>query len=160
MRETVEALKKKGICPTCYNREHGGVYDDYRHKLIYENEDFVCFFEDHPRARGHVILLANAHYNDMSALPDPLCAAMFLFAKRAMNALKEALAVERVYLCTMCDGKVNHFHLQLIPRHPGTPIGSRNFVAERGKYEHDEALLARLRLLLADDNAGIPEERK
>jgi len=134
MRETVQSLQEKGICPTCYNLEHGGIYSDFTDKMLYEDDMLYFFFEEKPRAIGHTIILLKDHYHDMSEIPDEVCAYVYLFAKKAMNVLKDVLGVERVYLCTMCDGKVNHFHVQLIPRHPNTPIGSKNFVTERKPY--------------------------
>lgn len=53
----------------------------------------------------------------MMEIPDDLCKEIFVFAKKTMNVLKEVYAAESVYLCTMCDGPMNHFHIQLIPRY-------------------------------------------
>jgi len=134
MSETLQSLQEKGLCPTCYNRKHGVVYPDASDRMLYEDDLLECFFEARPRSVGHTIILLKEHYHDMSQLPDETCAAVYIFAKKAMNALKKVLGVERVYLCTMCDGPVNHFHIQLIPRHPNTPIGSKNFVKTRMVY--------------------------
>lgn len=53
----VELLKEQGICPTCYNLEHGGVYEDFSERLIYEDEVLWCFLEEKPRSVGHTIIL-------------------------------------------------------------------------------------------------------
>ena len=45
---------------------------------------------------------------------------------------------ERVYLCSMCDGPVNHYHVQLIPRYSNEKRGSGNFVKQRTEYVFDE----------------------
>jgi diadenosine tetraphosphate (Ap4A) HIT family hydrolase len=145
MKETVETLREKGICPTCYQWEHGGIYPDISDKMLYEDDILQCFFETRPRSVGHTIILSKTHYQDMSYLPDDECAAIYIFAKKAMNALKETLGVERVYLCTMCDTPANHFHIQLIPRHPNTPNGSTNFVKPRGEYVENKAHTEELR---------------
>ena len=134
MRETIQSLREKGICPTCYHREHGGIFEDISDKMLYEDDLLECFFEVKPRSVGHTIILLREHYQDMSFIPDEVCAAVYVFAKKVMNVLKEVLNVERVYLCTMCDTPANHFHVQLIPRHPDTPNGSINFVKERMDY--------------------------
>ena len=148
MAETAESLTERGICPTCYNRAHGGVFPDISAVMLYEDDLLECFLEARPRSVGHTIILLKDHYEDMSLLPDDVCAAVFAFAKKAMNVLKEVLGVEKVYLCTMCDGKVNHFHVQLIPRHKGTPIGSRNFVKERTELAVDRKMVEKIRQLL------------
>ena len=38
----------------------------------------------------------------------------------------------------MCDGPMNHFHVQLIPRYDYEKRGSKNFVKERFEYVHDD----------------------
>lgn len=149
MSETVESLQEKGICPTCYNFKFGGVYNDFSKRLLYENDILYCFFEERPRSVGHTIILLKKHYNDMSDIPDKTCSEVFVFAKKMMNVLKEVLGAERIYLCTMCDGKVNHFHVQLIPRHPDTVIGSKNFVKPRMDYIEDNTIVRAIRERLA-----------
>ena len=145
MNETIRSLQEKGICPSCYHREHGGIYEDVTDKMLYEDDILECFFEVKPRSVGHTIILLKEHYHDMSQMPDDICSAVYIFAKKVMNVLKEVLQVERVYLCTMCDGPVNHFHVQLIPRHPNTEIGSVNFKKPRMEYKHDEAIVKLIR---------------
>jgi diadenosine tetraphosphate (Ap4A) HIT family hydrolase len=148
----VKELQSKGICPTCYNFEFGGVYPDVCNRLLYEDNLLVCFLESRPRSKGHTIILVKEHYQDMSYLPDDVCSKTFLFAKKMMNILKETLGVERVYLCTMCDGEPNHFHIQLIPRHPDTEIGSKNFVKERQEYVEDLELIKNIRKKIKEMN--------
>jgi len=151
MKETVQALQEKGVCPTCYHREYGGIYSDNAGRMLYEDDLLECFFEARPRSVGHTIILLKAHYHDMPQIPDEVCAAVYIFAKKAMNALKEVLGVERVYLCTMCDGAVNHFHVQLIPRHPDTPIGSKNFVKDRMEYVANPTTIKAIREKLSKE---------
>lgn len=55
-----------------------------------------------------------------------------------MNIIKEVYQCERVYLCTMCDGRNNHYHIQRIPRYSYEKRGSKNFVKPRKEYVHDE----------------------
>ena len=71
-----------------------------------------------------------------------------MFAKKAMNALRAVYGAESVYLCTMCDGPMNHFHLQLIPRYAHEKRGSHNFVEERQAYVADTEKVNTLRNLL------------
>ena len=81
----------------------------------------------------------------MMEIPDDLCEEMFVFAKKAMNIIKEVYGAESVYLCTMCDGPMNHFHLQLIPRYDYEKRGSKNFVKERKEYVKDQGKIDQLR---------------
>jgi len=139
-------LTDQGICPTCYNRTHGYcLTGDETEQTIYENERFKCILINRPRAEGHTVIVSQAHYKDMMEIPDELCREVFAFAKWVMKALKEEYGAESVYLCTMCDGPMNHFHVQLIPRYAYEQRGSRNFVKERKPYLHDPERVARLR---------------
>lgn len=152
MELTPAMLVDSGICPTCYNREHGNcLYGDCTDKLLFENESFECMLVGNPRAPGHTAIISKAHYKDMMEIPDDLCREVYVFAKKVMNALKTVYGSESVYLCTMCDGPMNHFHVQLIPRYSYERRGSRNFVKERGVYSEDQEKLSKLRKLLIED---------
>lgn len=132
---TFADLTDSGICPTCFDKEHNGVvYGDNSDKTIYENEYFVCFLVGNPRADGHVAISSKKHYKDMMDIDDELCEKIFVFAKKMMNIIKEVYESESVYLCTMCDGPMNHFHLQLIPRYKFEKRGSANFVKDRKEF--------------------------
>ena len=149
MNITPAMLVDSGICPTCYDREHNhALYGDCSDKLLFENELFECMLVGNPRAAGHTAIISKTHYKDMLEIPDALCREMFVFAKKAMNALRAVYGAESVYLCTMCDGPMNHFHLQLIPRYAHEKRGSRNFVKERQAYVADTEKVNTLRKLL------------
>ena len=136
---TPAELTDRGICPTCYNKEHDNcLYGDISDKLLYENDLFECFLVGNPRAKGHTAISSKKHYKDMMEIPDDLCKEVYVFAKKVMNVLKEVYKSESVYLCTMCDGPMNHFHLQLIPRYKEEKRGSTNFVKPRQDYVYDE----------------------
>ena len=149
MNITPAMLVDSGICPTCYDREHDhALYGDCSDKLLFENELFECMLVGNPRAAGHTAIISKTHYKDMLEIPDAFCREMFVFAKKAMNALRAVYGAESVYLCTMCDGPMNHFHLQLIPRYAHEKRGSRNFVKERQAYVADTEKVNMLRKLL------------
>ncbi len=128
-----------GICPTCFSREtNGAVYGDNSDKLLYEDSEIECFFVGNPRAEGHMCISAIAHYHDMSEAPDYINEKIIRFAKRFMQILCDVFGCERVYMCTMCDGPNNHYHIQLIPRYVYEKRGSGNFVKERRAYRFDK----------------------
>ena len=131
-------LTDLGICPTCFNRENGGkLYGDNTDKLLYMDGDIECFFVGNPRADGHMCISTIEHYHDMSEAPDTLNEKIIRFAKQFMKIICEVFGCERVYMCTMCDGPNNHYHIQLIPRYANEKRGSRNFVKERKAYRFD-----------------------
>lgn len=144
-------LVDMGICPTCFNRENGGaLYGDLWDKLLYEDEDIECFFVGNPRADGHMCICTMKHYHDMSEAPDCINEKIIRFAKRFMQILCEVYGCERVYLCTMCDGPNNHYHIQLIPRYAYEKRGSKNFVKPRKAYEFDKEKVDAVRRLIND----------
>lgn len=146
---TPSMLTDKGICPTCYNKEHNYCLSgDNKDKMLYENNLFECFLVGNPRADGHTIISSKKHYKDMLEIPDDLCKEIFIFAKRIMIILKEVYSAESIYLCTMCDGLMNHFHVQLIPRYSFEQRGSKNFVKERKQYIEDKEKIMKIRELL------------
>lgn len=148
---TAAELTDQGICPTCYDRAHGRcVFGDPTERMLYENERFECLLISNPRAPGHAIITTKEHYKDMMELPDELCREVYGFARRVMCGIRKVYGAESVYLCTMCDGPMNHFHLQMIPRYAHERRGSRNFVKERKEYVHDRGKVEELRSLLKE----------
>ena len=113
--------------------------------VLYEDEDIECFFVGNPRAAGHMCISTMEHYHDMSEAPDLINEKIIRFAKRFMQILCEVYGCERVYLCTMCDGPNNHYHIQLIPRYQDEKRGSQNFVKPRKAYVPDHAKLEKVR---------------
>ena len=144
-------LTDSGICPTCFNRENGEVlYGENSSKVIYEDDKFECFLAGNPRANGHTVISTKKHFKDMMEIDDETCKEIFILAKKLMNIIKEVYSAESVYLCTMCDGPMNHFHLQLIPRYEYEKRGSKNFVKPRMEYTEDKEKLLQLRSKIID----------
>jgi len=142
-------LTDLGICPTCYNRSNNNcLYGEIDDKMLFENDNFECFLVGNPRADGHIAISSKKHYKDIMEIPDELCSEIFVFAKKVMNILKAIYKCESVYLCTMCDGPMNHFHVQLIPRYSFEKRGSKNFVKPRKEYVEDIAKINQIRKFL------------
>ena len=135
----VADIVDSGICPTCFDKENNHIlYGDNKDRIIFENNKLECFLVGNPRANGHTAISTKAHYKDMIEIDDEICTEIFLLAKEVMKALKDVYNAESLYLCTMCDGPMNHFHVQLIPRYDYEKRGSKNFVKERFEYVHDD----------------------
>ncbi len=143
---TVADIVDSGICPTCFDKQNSHIlYGDKTDKMIFENDKFECFLIGNPRANGHTVISTKKHYKDMIEIDNITCKEIFILAKEVMNALKEIYNAESVYLCTMCDGPMNHFHIQLIPRYSFEKRGSKNFVKPRFEYKEDIEKLQQLR---------------
>lgn len=144
--KTPAELVDLGICPTCFNRKHGGrLYGDISDKIIFADSELECFFVGNPRAEGHACISSVEHYHDMSEAPDRLNERIVRLSAELMRAIREIYGCERVYLCSMCDGPNNHYHVQLIPRYLYETRGSKNFVKPRGEYVCDIEKLEAIR---------------
>lgn len=54
---TNKELTDKGICPTCYDREHNHiVFGDNKNKMLYKDVDIECFLCGSPRAVYYTII--------------------------------------------------------------------------------------------------------
>ena len=132
-------LTDLGICPTCFNRKTGGaLYGDDSSLKVYEDKEIECLFVPNPRADGHMMIATIEHYHDLSEAPNEINEKIVRFAKQLMTIIKEVFTCERVYICSMCDGPNNHYHVQLIPRYGFENRGSANFVKPRKTYAYDE----------------------
>ena len=127
-----------GICPTCFDRENdNALFGDNSDNVIYEDEDFECFLAGNPRCEGHTIISTKKHFKNMMECDDDTCAKIFVLARKVMNIIKDVYGAECVYICSMSDGPMNHFHVQLIPRYDYEKRGSKNFVKPRMDYVYD-----------------------
>ncbi len=150
----VEAMRLRGVCDTCHDLETGGeLYGD--RYVVHEDDLFKVKLEGYPRARGHTIVVYKPHREDVSDLSEDEAGRVFEVCVRVVKAIKEGLGAEKVYLVTMCDGELNHLHLQLLPRYAGERIGSTRLVAHREPLVDGEETAALLRSAL---QAGDGEE--
>ena len=147
----IKDIVDSAICPTCFNEENNNVlYGDNTDKMLYEDDLVECFLVGNPRSNGHTAISSKIHFKDMMEIPDELCIKVFVFAKRMMNIIKDVYGSESVYLCTMCDGPMNHFHIQLIPRYSNEQRGSKNFVKPRFEYVEDKEKIEEIRKRIYD----------
>ena len=149
LKLSAKELTDMGICPTCLNRKYNGaIFGDDSQQKIYEDKDIECLFVSNPRAVGHMMISSQIHYHDMSEAPDALNEKIIRFAKQFMIILKKVFGCERVYLCTMSDGPMNHYHVQLIPRYSFEERGSKNFVKPRKTYVYNKKTFNQVKELI------------
>jgi diadenosine tetraphosphate (Ap4A) HIT family hydrolase len=130
-REKIKGFQEKGVCFSCENFITGDIFPDDG-LIIYEDELVRCQFEKFPRATGQTIIVSKEHYEDISEMPLNLGVHILKISDAIIKLHKEILGAEKVYMCTICDGKINHLHFQLFPRLNGEKIGYQNFVREEG----------------------------
>ncbi len=139
LKRTPEELVDMGICPTCLNRKYNGaIYGNLTDKMLYVDEEIEGVFVFNPRAKGHMCISTIEHYHDLSEALDHINEKIIRFTKQFMIILRDVYQCERVYFCSMCDGPMNHYHVQLIPRYDYEQRGSKNFVKSRTEYVFDK----------------------
>ena len=129
LMQKINTLRQQGVCYSCHHAATGEVFQN--EAIVYEDASFSVKLDPYPRTPGHTIVVYKPHREDISELSDAEAAALFQLCVRLVRALKQSLGAEKVYLNTMCDGGINHLHVQLFPRYAGDPIGSTRFVAPR-----------------------------
>ena len=129
--EKIRELQEKGICFGCYNFNTGDIFPD-EGLIFYEDEKVRCQFEKYPRATGQTIIVSREHYEDISEMPIELGTHILKISDAIIRLHKEIIGAEKVYMCTICDGKRNHLHFQLLPRLKGESRGYGNFVRDEG----------------------------
>lgn len=130
-RNKIREYQENGICFSCQNFKTGDIFPDDG-LMIYEDNLVRCQFEKYPRATGQTIIVSKEHYEDISEMPLELGTYILKVSDAIIKLHKEILLAEKVYMCTICDGKRNHLHFQLLPRLIGETIGYQNFVKEEG----------------------------
>jgi histidine triad (HIT) family protein len=149
----IEELRQQGICYSCHDLATGELFHDQH--VVFEDDQFRVALDLYPRMRGHTIVLYKPHREDLTELAEEEAGRVFAFCVLVARAIKEGLGAEMVYLNTMCDGGINHFHLQLFPRYPGDPIGSERFVAPRGLVIDGPGTARRIREALLRLKGGV-----
>ncbi len=143
----MDGLSAQGICYQCEELSTGEILGEQA--IITEDDLIRVVLASDPRTPGHTIIVWKPHAHDFSELDDDSTARLFITCRDVARALKNTLAgVERVYQVTMCDGPINHLHIQLIPRYAHTPIGSQRLVDPRGPLLDGDAIAERVRSAL------------
>ena len=142
----IDGLRSRGICYICRDLETGEVFGEQ--PTVYDDERLRVVLTLFPRMKGHTIVIFKPHREDISEINGEEASEILALCVRMTNAIKRGLGAEKVYMNTMCDGEINHLHIQLFPRYPGERIGSSRFVAPRGPLTDGDATARRIRAAL------------
>ena len=142
----IGGLRSRGICYICRDLETGEIFGDQ--PTVYDDDRLRAVLTLFPRMKGHTIVIFKPHREDISEVTGEEASEIFRLCVRLTNAIKRGLGAEKVYLNTMCDGEVNHLHIQLFPRYPGERIGSSRFVAPRAPLTDGDETARRIRAAL------------
>lgn len=104
---------------------------------VYEDEQFLAFLDINPVTKGHTLLIPKEHYLWIHDVPDDVIAAIFVKAKKLINAMRAGLPCDYVQI-GIVGNEVPHFHIHLIPRYLENEVHlSRRPIVP---YEHPEEI--------------------
>jgi diadenosine tetraphosphate (Ap4A) HIT family hydrolase len=124
---------------------------DYRHHVIYEDDEAIVFLNKYPTLYGYVLVAPKAHREQVTGdfSPEEYLSLQSLIY-RVAEALRQTVPTERLYLLSLGSLQGNrhvHWHIAALP--PGVPYEEQQLAAlalERGVLvisEEEKAALAR-----------------
>jgi histidine triad (HIT) family protein/ATP adenylyltransferase len=119
-------------------------HPDYRHHLVYEDEETVAFLSRYPTLRGYCLVAPTDH---VESWLDDLDEARFLRFQKVVRTVGRAVAAtvptERMYSMSLGSQQGNaHLHWHLAPLPPGVPYERQQFhavMAQHGVLDVDDA---------------------
>lgn len=97
-------------------------------RTIYEDEEFRVILDLSPATKGHALILAKEHYDDLFELPEETAGKVMMLAKKMATRMTSKLECAGFNLLQnngeVAGQTVRHFHLHLIPRYEndGNPL--------------------------------------
>lgn len=85
-------------------------------KIVFENEDALCFQDITPQAPHHYLIIPKKHYHSLNAVPEedaPLIGKLYLLAKTIAEEKNLATQGYRLVLNCNQDGGQTVFHLHI-----------------------------------------------
>lgn len=81
---------------------------------IAENEKYLAFFDIHPLAKGHTLVIPKKEINYIFDVADTDLAEMMIFAKKVALAIEAVVPCKRIGIAVL-GLEVPHAHIHLIP---------------------------------------------
>jgi histidine triad (HIT) family protein len=93
---------------------------------VQEDEHTIAFMDLNPWTRGHALVVARNHANDLIEAPEDDLTHTILAAQRLARRMKERLGCDGLNLLNSCGAAawqtVFHYHVHVIPRYEGDPL--------------------------------------
>jgi histidine triad (HIT) family protein len=120
---------------------------------VHEDELTLSFLDIFPASPGHLLVVPKRHYADLLGADDASLARVALNSRRIAHALSRALAPDGIGVHQLngaaAGQTVFHYHVHLIPRRHGDPLGFHG--RQRGRPAELRALAERIAAELAND---------
>ena len=142
------ARTRSGPCFVC---EIVAGNPEYRHHVVYEDDQAIVFVNKYPTLYGYVLVAPKAHREQVMGdfSPEEYLSLQSLIY-RVAEALRQSVPTERLYILSLGSqqgGRHVHWHIAALP--PGVPYEEQQLAAlalERGVLvisEEEKAALAR-----------------
>jgi diadenosine tetraphosphate (Ap4A) HIT family hydrolase len=126
-----EAYVRRITTGPCFICEIIAGNPDYRHHVIYEDEQAIVFLNKYPSLYGYVLVAPRAHREQVTgdfSLDEYLALQALIY--RVGEAVRQVVAAERVYLLSLGSRQGNsHVHWHVAPLPPGVPFHRQQLAA-------------------------------
>jgi histidine triad (HIT) family protein len=91
-------------------------------KKVYEDGDVLVFLDINPASKGHVLVTAKKHYENIYDVDEEILKKMIVVSKKMADKIKKAFDADGINI-VQNNGQhagqlVNHIHFHVIPRYP------------------------------------------
>jgi histidine triad (HIT) family protein len=109
--------------------------------IVFEDEYFIAFLDNHPLFLGHTLLAPKEHYQTLYDLPNTLIQPLFLLTQRIGRAIEQAMEAEGSFIAinNTISQSIAHLHVHLVPRNKQD--GLKGFFWPRTRYENEIQML-------------------
>ena len=125
--------------------------------FVHRDDRVVAFMDAGQVNDGHVIVATVRHVETIYGIDDDEAAAAFRLAARLARAVKREFGAAGVSILQANEPAgfqtVPHFHLHVLPRHPGDGVGLE-WPAKRPPFERLAELSSRVRAALSAPATG------
>jgi histidine triad (HIT) family protein len=107
--------------------------------VVYEDQKFIAFLDNHPLFPGHVLLCPREHYVTLLELPTELAGSAMTTLQLMAKAVEAALDAEGTFVAinNRVSQTVPHLHIHVVPRRRRD--GLKGFFWPRQKYQDQAA---------------------
>jgi histidine triad (HIT) family protein len=120
---------------------------------VHEDELTVSFMDLFPASRGHLLIVPKRHFDDLLGADEASLVRVIANSRRIALALKRALGPDGIGVHQLngaaAGQTVFHYHMHLIPRRMGDPLGFH------GRQRAEESELAEVAAEIARALAEI-----
>ncbi len=108
---------------------------------VYEDQYCKAILDISPANKGHVIIIAKGHYENIYEIPKDDAANIFSTVTRISRAIKEVFKCEGLNILQnngeIAGQTVSHFHIHLIPRYnnDGVIIKTKHLTLEKEEFQ-------------------------